>query len=58
MKQLNEAQPGKEVRLEPNPGMPEPPFLEPSPDQDDFNESLRRGMRSVREILGKRRKQS
>ena len=58
MKQVDEARPREEVALGPNPGMPEPPFLEPSPDQDDFNESLRRGMRSMREILRKRRKQS
>lgn len=57
MKRVDEAR-AEDVGLQPNTGMPEPPFLERSPDQDDFNESLRRGMRSMREILKKRRKPS
>ena len=57
MKQVDEAPPAADVEVQPNTGMPEPPFLERSPDQDDFNESLRRGMRSMREMLNRRRKQ-
>jgi hypothetical protein len=58
VKQIDEAQAPEEVDLQPNTGMPEPPFRERSPDQDDFNASLLRGMRSMREILEKRRKKS
>ena len=56
MKQVDEAQAVEDTALRTNTGMPEPPFLERSPDQDDFNASLLRGMRSMREILKKRRK--
>jgi len=57
MKQVEEAEAPEDAGRQPNTGIPESSFRERSPDQDEFNESLRRGMRSMREILKKRRKQ-
>lgn len=57
MKHVGEPQPAAEIVGPPGGDAAAPLHPERSPDQDDFNESLRAGMRSMAAVLRSRRKQ-
>lgn len=56
MKQVERAEAPEDVSLQPNTGMPEPPFRERSPDQDEFDRSFREGTRAMGKLLRSRRR--
>ncbi|HET7463818.1 MAG TPA: hypothetical protein VFJ82_21360 [Longimicrobium sp.] len=56
MKQVAEVPPAVEPPRQARSGLPEPPLLERSPDQDDFDRSFRAVTRSMGELLRSRRK--